>query len=297
MYDPNDTLSPNTIDTLVAIFDEPLASTSGTGGGTSTTTDLSNVMPYSLDLNLNLVPVDVPGNDSVSGNANLAATTAANTSNTGVGVPLGNTILGGFDVLDNSTTTATGGLKNVQPINSQQQPPQQPHLQDVFPREEFKFLPKIYELFDVFESKTDSRPQVHQLMEKLRHQFEHGRSILENLPGVDLVREQQDRLIHNQKEYLLKRKAQRQKYLNLPLLKNTFGPRVTHHRTSSKLIDSAIALPSNDSIMINIDSNDNTKNDNEHEQTTTVAPTFDVVDSVNIDELFTFELGNDLSIG
>ncbi|CAG8515077.1 8767_t:CDS:2 [Ambispora leptoticha] len=201
------TLSPNTIDNLVAFIEDP---TSGTGSGTSTTADLSSVMPYAIT-------------DTIT--------------DLSVGVSLGNSLLGGFDVLDSSTTNTTGGLKNVQSINSQQLPPQQSHLQDGFPREEFKFLPKIYELFDAFDPEKDNRSQVHQLMEKLRHQFERGRNILENLPGVDLVREQQDRLIHNQKEYLLKRKAQRQKYLNLPLLKNTSGPRATHHRSLSKLID------------------------------------------------------------
>ncbi|KAG9289418.1 hypothetical protein G9A89_007979 [Geosiphon pyriformis] len=97
---------------------------------------------------------------------------------------------------------------------------------DVFPSSEFKFLPKIFDILETLEANQDTKQKTNQdtrqktnkLMENLREQFERGRNILENLPGSDLTREEQDRLIKERKGFLAKRRTEREKYLKTSIM-------------------------------------------------------------------------------
>ncbi|CAG8683216.1 40450_t:CDS:2 [Gigaspora margarita] len=77
---------------------------------------------------------------------------------------------------------------------------------DRFPREEFSFLPHVVQLLDKVSSgknEIEIRNMVRtSKTKKLKEKFQRCHQILQELPGADLSREEQEDLLRTEKELL-----------------------------------------------------------------------------------------------
>ncbi|CAG8659104.1 3749_t:CDS:2, partial [Dentiscutata erythropus] len=72
---------------------------------------------------------------------------------------------------------------------------------DRFPREEFSFLPQVVQILDKVSS-GKNEIEIRNMTKKLKEKFQRCHQILQELPGADLSREEQEELLRTEKELL-----------------------------------------------------------------------------------------------
>ncbi|CAG8494450.1 15142_t:CDS:2 [Dentiscutata heterogama] len=88
---------------------------------------------------------------------------------------------------------------------------------DRFPREEFSFLPQVVQILDKVSS-GKNEIEIRNMTKKLKEKFQRCHQILQELPGADLSREEQEELLRTEKESLEQKRAARRKYSELPIM-------------------------------------------------------------------------------
>lgn len=85
----------------------------------------------------------------------------------------------------------------------------------VFKKSDFSFLQDFKHIVDLILSGSQ-QDEVGKAMTQLDERFQHGRRVLEELPGLQYVREEQEEILAQEQAILNNKKEQFRQYLALP---------------------------------------------------------------------------------